>query len=268
MRQSGLAGVGPGGEPVGADIGGGVGELVDERGRGLIVKVVEVFVVIGLYFEVRVAVGEQDGFEQAVGAQANVEGVIRGIVDEGGVIGAHGKKGRQAIDQCGAKALIDSGLAGEVAVEIVRGVEGIVGFGDVKGQDSSVEFHVLPVAEPQWFGELLTVHADFPGKQTGGIDFGLAELADCGFVAARERLKGEAVVFIEANEMIVTQAGIFCFGFKRLGDVLQDKRAIVVEINAKFAGQRINRLIDDQLVGIASPGASSVGKKNCDQSDG
>ena len=41
------AGVDPGGQPVGADVGGGVGELADQGGGGLVVETVEVFVVVG-----------------------------------------------------------------------------------------------------------------------------------------------------------------------------------------------------------------------------
>src|SRR5229473_7177068 len=236
VRQSGLAGVGPSGKPVGADVGGGVGELVDERGGGLIVEAVEVFVVVGLYFEMGVAVGKEHRLEQTVGTEAGVEGVVGGIVDKGSVVGAHGEKGRETVDEGGAEALVNAGLSSEVAIEIVGGVKGIVGFGDIKSQDGGVEFDLIPVAEFHGFGKFLAIDADFPGEQASGVELGFAELADGGFVAAGERFKREASVFIEANEVIVSLRRIFRFGFEGIANVLQEEGAIVLEIDTKIDG--------------------------------
>jgi hypothetical protein len=46
--ELGLAGVFPGGEPEGADVGGGVRELADEDGGGLVVEAIVVFVGVGV----------------------------------------------------------------------------------------------------------------------------------------------------------------------------------------------------------------------------
>src|SRR6202011_263955 len=98
-----------------------------------------------------------------------------------------------------------------------------------------------------------------PREQAGAAKLGFATLTGRGLVAARESLKGKAAIFIKANEMIVTQGRVLRFGLERISDVLQEKRAIALEINAKIDRQRIDGLIDDQLVSIAAPGAREVG---------
>ena len=57
-----------------------------------------------------------------------------------------------------------------MAVEIFGGVERVVGFGDVAGEDGSVEFGLVPPAQLQGFGELCVVDADLPGEQAGGFE--------------------------------------------------------------------------------------------------
>ena len=114
---------------------------------------IEIFVVVGILCRAGIAVGEQNGFEPTVGAQARFKGVIGRIGDEGSVIWAHGEKGRKAVDQCRAEAFVDAVLKGQVAVEIFGGVEGVVGFGDVIGENRGVEFCFVPVAGLHGFGE-------------------------------------------------------------------------------------------------------------------
>ena len=46
VREGWATGVDPSGEPIGAHIGGSVGELADERGGRLIVQAVEIFVIV------------------------------------------------------------------------------------------------------------------------------------------------------------------------------------------------------------------------------
>ena len=141
-----LAGIFPGSEPVGADVGGGAGKLMDQRGSGLIIKAVVVFVVVGLAAEMRVAVGEKNRFDPGVGGEAGLEGMIGGIADEGSVVGAHREEGSEAVDQRGAEALVDSILQRQVTVEIFGAVEGIMRFGDVSGKDRGVESRLVPFA--------------------------------------------------------------------------------------------------------------------------
>src|SRR5271163_2316418 len=123
VRQRRAAGVFPCGEPVGADVGGGAGELADERGRSLIVEVVVVFVVIGGFAVAGVAIGEKNGFEPTMCAEAGFEGVICGVADENRVVGAHGKKRGVAVDEGGAETFVDAGLRANLAVHVVGGVE-------------------------------------------------------------------------------------------------------------------------------------------------
>src|SRR5262249_27237953 len=92
VGEGGFAGVGPGGEPVGADVGGGVGELVDQRGGGLVVEAVKVFVVVGLGQEFGVAVGEEHDFDPGMRGEAGFEGVIGGVGDEGRIVRAQRKE--------------------------------------------------------------------------------------------------------------------------------------------------------------------------------
>src|SRR5229473_5991684 len=126
-RQLRPAGVYPRGEPERAHIGCGVGELADQNGRGLIVEAVVIFVGEGVFSATRVAVGEKNVLQPAVRAEAGFESAVRGVIDKNGVVGAHGEKGRIAVDQRGPEALVDSRLAAQASVEIIRGVERIVG---------------------------------------------------------------------------------------------------------------------------------------------
>jgi hypothetical protein len=220
VRQGGFAGVGPGGEPVGADVGGGTRELVDQGGSGLIVEAVEIFVVVGFGAETRVAVGEKDDLDPSVSAEAGLEGVIGGIADEGGVIGTHGEERSEAIDERGAETVVDSGLQREMAVEIFGGVEGIVSFRDVRGEDRGVEAGFVPFAEFEGIGELRAVDADLPGKQPGCFQLGFAVFADGGFVVAGELRERKAAVPVEIDEVIVFLGGLFQRFFKWISDVL------------------------------------------------
>src|ERR1700741_953847 len=106
-----------------------------------------------------------------MGSEAGLEGVIGGITDESGVVGVYGKKGGEAVDQCGAEALVDAGLVGQVTIEVFGGIERVVGFGDVGGEDGGVDLNFVPVVQFERFGELLAINANLPGQQAGGCEF-------------------------------------------------------------------------------------------------
>src|SRR5260370_37574020 len=77
-RQLRPASVYPGRKPEGANIGCGVGELADQNGRGLIVEAVVILVGEGGFSTTRVAVGEKDGLQPAVRAEAGLESAADG----------------------------------------------------------------------------------------------------------------------------------------------------------------------------------------------
>src|SRR5882762_2806532 len=105
--QGGLAGIGPCGEPVRADIGSCIRELVNQRSRGLIVEAIEVLIVVGLAFQPRIAVREFDYLQPAMCAEAGLECVVGGIFDEGTIVGPHGKERRKALDESCSKSFVD-----------------------------------------------------------------------------------------------------------------------------------------------------------------
>jgi len=72
--------------------------LADQRASGLIVKAIEVLIVVRLDFETRVAIRNLDDLQPTVGAQASLEGMVGGIVDEGTIVGTHGEKRGESID--------------------------------------------------------------------------------------------------------------------------------------------------------------------------
>src|ERR1051325_9555778 len=139
-----LAGVLPGGEPKRADIGGSIRKLANENRGGLIVKAVVVFVRVRVEAATGVAVGEENGFEPTVRAKAGFEGVVGRIGDKHGVVWPHGEERAVAINERGAEAIIDAGLAGEFTVVIVGGVEGVVCGGNVIGENGGVETRFVP----------------------------------------------------------------------------------------------------------------------------
>src|SRR6266404_1348987 len=135
MWQGWLAGIRPRREPVRADIGSGIRELANQRARRLIVEAIEVFIVVRLAFQPRIAIRELDHLQPAMRTQASLESMVGGIVDERTIIRTHGEKGRKAVDESCSKSLVDPFLVREVAIEIFRGVEGIVGLGDIKREN-------------------------------------------------------------------------------------------------------------------------------------
>ena len=62
-----------------------------------------------------------------------------------------------------------------MTVEIVGGVERIVGVGDIARKNRSVQFGFVPLAGLHGIGEFLAVNANLPGQQSIAIEFGLAE---------------------------------------------------------------------------------------------
>src|SRR5690349_13107273 len=81
VRKLRLAGVFPGGEPEGTDVGGSVGKLANQNGGGLIVEAIIVFVGVRVEAAARIVVGEENRFEPTVGAKAGFEGVVGWIGD-------------------------------------------------------------------------------------------------------------------------------------------------------------------------------------------
>src|SRR5580765_2703106 len=142
-----------------------------------------------------------------------------------------------------------------MAIEIFRGVERIVRFGDIECEDCRVKPGLIPMAKFHRFGELLAVDADLPGKQAVSIDFRFAKFVYRCFVAAGQSIKREASVLIEPDEMIVPLGRSFRLGVERVGYVLYEKGAIVLEICAQITRQRVDCLIDDDFLSIPSPSA-------------
>ena len=66
MGKLGLAGVFPGGQPVGTDVSCGIGDLANEDSAGLVVEVVVVFVGVGVDAASRVAIGVENWFKPTV----------------------------------------------------------------------------------------------------------------------------------------------------------------------------------------------------------
>ena len=58
-----MAGVFPGGEPIRADVGGGVGDLADEDGARLIIEVIVIFVGVSVEAAAGVAISVENGFK-------------------------------------------------------------------------------------------------------------------------------------------------------------------------------------------------------------
>src|SRR5208337_1276660 len=149
VGQLGLAGIDPGGQPVGANVGGGIGQLLDQRCRRQIVKAVVVFVGVGGLSALRITIRKQQRFHLAMRGKAGIEGVIRGIADEGSVMRADREKGAETVNQRGVEPLIDPLLTGGVPVIVFGGIEWIVGFGHEVREKSRVHFRVFPFAALQ-----------------------------------------------------------------------------------------------------------------------
>src|ERR1700687_591515 len=107
MRQSRRARIGTRVKPVRADIGGGIGELANQRARRLIVKAIKVFVVVGLALQTRIAIREENHFYPTMRAKACFKTMVGRIIDERGIIRAHREKGREAIDENCSEPLIE-----------------------------------------------------------------------------------------------------------------------------------------------------------------
>src|ERR1700739_3886596 len=115
VRQSGLAGIRPSGKPVRAAIGCGTRKQQDKRARRQVVEPIKKFVVVRFALEASVAIREFHYFQPTVRTEASLEGMIRGIVDEGTIIRAHGKEGGEAIDEGCSKSLVNPSLICQVA---------------------------------------------------------------------------------------------------------------------------------------------------------
>src|SRR6267154_3855814 len=142
-----------------------------------------------------------------------------------------------------------------MAIEIFRGVEWIVSFRDIKCENRRVKSGFIPMAKFHGFGEFLAINADLPGQQAIRIDFRFSKFVYGGFVAARQRIEREVSVFIEPDEMIVPFGGSFRFCVEWVGHVLYEKGAIVLKVRSQIARQRVDCLIDNNFLSIASPSA-------------
>ena len=124
------------------------------------------------------------------------------------------------------------------------------------------------MAELHRFGKLLAVDADFPGEQTIGIDFGFAEFIYRGFVAARQSIEREVPVLVQPDEVIMPLGGGFRFGIQRVGHVLHHKRSLTLEVRAQIGRQRVDSLVDDDALPIATPGVSAGRQQRDTHGDG
>jgi hypothetical protein len=155
-----------------------------------------------------------------------------------------------------------------MAVEIFSGVEGVVRFGDVSGQDCGVQFRFVPVALLERCREFCAEDADLPRQQAGLFEFRFAVFADGGFVDARKRGVREAAVAVEIDEMIVTFRGRFGFRIQRIGDVKREIGAIFVEEGPQVGRQRVDCFADDDALCAGAPSDRVARRERRDQCDG
>src|SRR5208283_171861 len=140
---------------------------------------------------------------------AVIEGVIRGIVDEVGIVGADGKERAVAGNQHGVEPLIHSTLPAAVAIEVFGGVKRIMGFGHVMRQKGRILFRGIPLTGLHVFRKLLAVHTDLPRQEAGGVNLGFAVQVNRGFVTARQLFEGELSVLVKFDEVVVAFVGMF-----------------------------------------------------------
>src|SRR5438552_16926692 len=179
------AGVFPCRKPERADIRGRIGKLANQNCRGLIVKAVVIFVVEGALPSTRDAVGEKNGFQPAMRAEASFERAIGRVAEQDSIVPEHGTERRITVNQRGPETLVDFRLGAQASVELIGGVEGIVRFGYVICEDGGVQSRFVPFSGLHRFGQFFAVHANLPGKKTIGIQFRFTEFGYCGFIAAR-----------------------------------------------------------------------------------
>src|SRR5260370_28631673 len=137
-----------------------------------------------------------------MGAEAGFKGAMRGIVNEYGIVGAHGEERRIAVDQRSPEALVDTGLSAQASIEIIRRVERIVSFRHIIGEYGGVQFCLFPLAVLQRLGQFFAVHTNLPRKQAVGIEFWFAKFCYRGLVVAGQSLKRESTVFLEKNKVV------------------------------------------------------------------
>src|SRR5262249_37064150 len=88
------------------------------------------------------------------------------------------------------------------------------------------------------------------------FEFGPAELADGGFVAAGQLIKGEAAVLVEVKKLVA----FFCRRqqlfrrTKRIVDVQQQDGTVGVKKRANLLGKRFDGTVDDRAVGVLPQG--------------
>ena len=220
MRQSGPAGVVPGGEPERSDVGGGIGELPNQDGSSLVVKVIVVFVGVGILSAKRISICKKNRFEPAVGPEARIKGVVGGIADERCVVGAHGEKGGVAFNQCAAETFVDSSLAAQMAVEIIGSAERVVSLRDVMSKNRRIEPRFVPFSRFHGVGQSFAVDADLPREEAVRVQFHFAEFRDRRLVTARQGFKRETAIFVQGDEITSLLSGIFRQRIERIRHVL------------------------------------------------
>src|SRR5208282_6514187 len=169
MRQLRFPGVGPGRQPIGTNVRGGIRQLLYQRRSRKVVEAVVIFVGVGTQSPSRAPVRQKKRLDNAVRVQASFEGEVRWIADKKSVVRAQREKRAVTVDQHGVEAVVHPALPSHLAVIILRGVEGIVRFSRIVREEGGVELSLLPTAISQVVGQLRAVHADLPGEQSGAI---------------------------------------------------------------------------------------------------
>src|SRR5207245_4527131 len=116
-RQRRAPGVSPCREPEGSDVGGGVGELANQNGSGLIVEAFKIVIGKEILAAACIAIGHENRLQPAMRGKAGLESAIRGVADESCVVRTHRKKRGEAVDQRSAEAFIDSRLPAEAPIK-------------------------------------------------------------------------------------------------------------------------------------------------------
>src|SRR5205814_3392455 len=98
--------------------------------------------------------------------ESRVEAAIRGIADLRRFAGVENQEVGVMLDEAIGKSLLESRLAGQLPVEILRGVERIVRVGDVMPQHRRIEFSRLPVLGFQSVRQPQAILADLPRQRT------------------------------------------------------------------------------------------------------
>src|SRR6266851_2037154 len=238
-----------------------IGELPNQNCGGLVVEAVVILVGEGVLPVTRVAVGEKNGLQPAMGTKASLESTVRRVANEKRIIWPHREKRGIAIDQGGPESLVDPRLAAQVAAKIIGRIEGIVRFGHVICEYGRIQFCLFPLPVLQRFSQFFTVHANLPGKQAVCFQLRFTKFRYRGFVVARQGLKRKSPVLVESNEVIVPLGRSFRDYVQRIGDMLQQEAAVCVEELPDTLRQGVDGFVDDEPVPTSSPRSRILGRE-------